>query len=67
MKIYLKKLKVCLEAISNPANSWWHFGEPEPKVKTIRTNRNILPTPDSYNIRGKWGKAGDSSRYNPAP
>lgn len=68
MKTYIRKLIIKLEAFSYPTTNWWTKEEKElPVVKRKSRNSTAMHSPDSYNVRGKWGKKPEDPRYNPAP
>ena len=58
---------MCLEAISHPAGGWWRKQPAEVNTEVEPKNKNIIPSPDSVNVRTNSGKADNNVRYSPAP
>ncbi len=66
MKTFFERLFVCFEAISHPAGGWFKNNETQPKRKARKSSSGVMPSPDSFNVRGV-SKKGMALRRTPAP
>ena len=66
----LKRLFTRVETIAHPASGWLRSGAGTPaKKKSKKASHYTVahPSPDSFNVRGNWGKKNDNPRCTPAP
>jgi len=66
MKTFFTRLFIRFEAISHPAGGWFKNNEKQQKRKTLKGQKGIVVSPDSFNVRG-GSKKGTILRRTPAP
>jgi hypothetical protein len=68
MKTFFTRLFVHFEAISHPASGW--FTKSTTTEKTTRGSKRKkaqTPSPDSYQVRGRFSKKANTTRRTMAP
>ena len=68
MKTFFSSLFVHFETITYPATTWFSKGTaPEKKSSVAKRKATQTPSPESYNVRGRFPKKSNSNRRTMAP
>ena len=68
MKTFFSSLFVHFETITYPAAGWFSKStSPEKKTSGSKRKATAIPSPDSYNVRGRLTKKSNSNRRTMAP